>query len=427
MKSLAEIPIHPAANIFPMMGDDELQRLADDIKSHGQRESCVFYQGQLLDGRNRWRACELLGIEPEECVVEREDLEPVAFCLSANLHRRHLRTSQRAMCAARLATRSRGKPDSNSPDLGNYTAEQAAELFAISTSMIEYARTVLRDGCRELIAMCDAGRSVSTVAKFIAAVPDKREQAKRVKATDHSSDGWDSVRYAPELDDEQEQQLAPKQARSKILSAVESIALRCPRDQWPTIISTLDELSDQLEKQANDEETADVGDGPTRDDYYTHESIIAAARQTMGAIDLDPASCDEANQVVGAKCYFTRDDDGLAHEWSGRIWLNPPFSRWRDFTPKIEIEWRSGRVSEMCVLAATRTITAQFFAPVHDLAAAVCVLKGRIPFWGPFATSSPDDGHAIFYCGNQPERFRREFSTLGAVYFTPSSSMEAAA
>ena len=56
----------------------------------------------------------------------------------------------------------------------------------------------------------------------------------------------------------------------------------------------------------------------------------------MGGIDLDPASCAEANKIVQAKQFYSQRDDGLKQPWFGRIWLNPPYGR---FAPKfVELE-----------------------------------------------------------------------------------------
>lgn len=154
----------------------------------------------------------------------------------------------------------------------------------------------------------------------------------------------------------------------------------------------------------------------TGDDFYTNEIIIEAARSTLGGIDLDPASHAVANQVVQASRFYTIGDNGLSREWAGRVWLNPPFSQWQDWVPKILSEWGSGRIESMCVLSAMRTVTAQYFHPLMEKASAMCIIKGRIKFWGGKAGDSPDDGHAIFYFGSDVERFRQLFSSLGRVW-----------
>ena len=91
-------PVHPAADLFPMMSAEELQGLADDIKAHGQREAVILYHGAVLDGRNRLRACELAGVEPRFVTVESDEVgDPIQFVLSLNRHRRHLTPAQVAV------------------------------------------------------------------------------------------------------------------------------------------------------------------------------------------------------------------------------------------------------------------------------------------------------------------------------------------
>jgi len=88
---------HPIAAIFPLMSDSELAELAKDINEHGQREDIVVYQGKILDGRNRYRACLLADVEPR--VTSYIGTDPIRDVLSWNLHRRHLNVSQRAAIA----------------------------------------------------------------------------------------------------------------------------------------------------------------------------------------------------------------------------------------------------------------------------------------------------------------------------------------
>ena len=54
---------HPLANIFPMLDDNELKALAEDIKAKGLTEPITLYEGKVLDGRNRYRACDLAEVE----------------------------------------------------------------------------------------------------------------------------------------------------------------------------------------------------------------------------------------------------------------------------------------------------------------------------------------------------------------------------
>ena len=91
---------HPAAELFPMMDIESLDDLANDIQQHGLAEPIVIFEGQILDGRNRLRACEMTGVEPRFVTVQ--DIEPMQFVVSRNLHRRHLTIPQRAAIAVDL-------------------------------------------------------------------------------------------------------------------------------------------------------------------------------------------------------------------------------------------------------------------------------------------------------------------------------------
>ncbi len=91
------IPFHPVSEIFPMMQDAELRDLAADIEEHGLIEAIWTYKGQIIDGRNRYRACLVAGEEPRFQEYTGDEGGLVAFVLGLNLKRRHLDASQRAV------------------------------------------------------------------------------------------------------------------------------------------------------------------------------------------------------------------------------------------------------------------------------------------------------------------------------------------
>lgn len=90
---------HPYADRFPMLGTEELERLAADIAENGLQNPIVLdADGRILDGRNRWAACEIAGVTPATVLHEGDDL--AAFVLSQNVSRRHLTSGQQAMSTA---------------------------------------------------------------------------------------------------------------------------------------------------------------------------------------------------------------------------------------------------------------------------------------------------------------------------------------
>jgi hypothetical protein len=95
-------PLHPAAALFPEMDAEAFAALVASIAAHGQLEPCVLLDGQLLDGRHRWRAClaQRPPLVPQTREWAGEGGDPVRFVLAQNLHRRHLDSGQRAVVAA---------------------------------------------------------------------------------------------------------------------------------------------------------------------------------------------------------------------------------------------------------------------------------------------------------------------------------------
>jgi hypothetical protein len=150
------------------MTEAELNDLGEDMLKHGQRESIVLCEGKILDGRNRYKACLLKGLEPRFDELKRYngDHDLVAFVVSMNLHRRHLNESQRAMVAAKLANLPHGGDRSKSPN-GGLPQADAAKLMNVSKRSVERARKVTKHGVPELTKAVERGEvKVSAAAKF---------------------------------------------------------------------------------------------------------------------------------------------------------------------------------------------------------------------------------------------------------------------
>lgn len=94
---MSRFKAHPIADIWPMMSDEEIKSLAEDIKQQGLIEPVWIYEDQIIDGRNRAAACEIAGVE----IITRtyKGNNPVGFAFSLNEKRRHLSSGARAALA----------------------------------------------------------------------------------------------------------------------------------------------------------------------------------------------------------------------------------------------------------------------------------------------------------------------------------------
>lgn len=153
-------------------------------------------------------------------------------------------------------------------------------------------------------------------------------------------------------------------------------------------------------------------------EWYTPPEIINKAHEVMGEIDLDPASSDLANKTVRANKYYTAENDGLAQEWSGKLWMNPPYSRPEidKFSRKLTDDIRCGNIEEAIVLVNNATETA-WFQNMLAIADAVCFIKGRIKFIDINGNPSgaPLQGQALIYFGINKEVFTNIYSEIGVV------------
>ncbi len=168
---MTELHAHPDANLFPKMNEAEFDSFVADIEANGLIEEIVLHpNGSILDGRNRYEACQRLGITPRYRTWD-ESGNPVHFVLSMNLHRRHLDASQRAMIAGAVANIEVGEVGGGHPKTDSQIClPEAAAMLNVSQNSTKDAKIVLKDGTPEEIANCKNGdAAVSTTAKKIRA------------------------------------------------------------------------------------------------------------------------------------------------------------------------------------------------------------------------------------------------------------------
>ncbi len=150
-------------------------------------------------------------------------------------------------------------------------------------------------------------------------------------------------------------------------------------------------------------------------EWYTPVEIIDLAREVMGKIDLDPASCAFANQTVKATNYYSEKCDGLSIAWRGSVWLNHPFGRGlnKKWVDKAVSEFKKGRV-EICMITFNST-SETWFRPL--LGFKQCFIHGRVNYYNAKGekVKGVTKGSIVTYLGNDIYGFERAFSKIGTV------------
>lgn len=210
--------VHPLAELIPQMTDEEFNDLKKDIQGIGQLEPIILFQGKILDGRHRYRACCELGLEP---IVTERNLDGMSLMdavRSLNIHRRHLSASQRAMVAQRFLEYAEQRAKDRQRDAGKSSApgrpaekvkvklpellentepknktqssDEIAEQFGVSGKTVRDAKTVDQHGTdEEKQAVISGETSVSATAQKIRA---------RSKSTFNKSDiEWTDFTWNP--------------------------------------------------------------------------------------------------------------------------------------------------------------------------------------------------------------------------------------
>jgi len=149
--------------------------------------------------------------------------------------------------------------------------------------------------------------------------------------------------------------------------------------------------------------------------WYTPTEVMVAVREVLGNIDLDPASCETANEHVGADKFFTAEDNGLEQDWFGNVWLNPPYSypAIEHFCKKAISEYREGKINQCIILVNNCTDAKWFMELATNFPMALSI--GRIKFWNNHHACGARQGQAFFYLGQNKAAFFKSFEDVAYV------------
>jgi phage N-6-adenine-methyltransferase len=150
-------------------------------------------------------------------------------------------------------------------------------------------------------------------------------------------------------------------------------------------------------------------------EWYTPSVYLDAAKEVLGQIDVDPASCEAANITVQAAVYYDKKTDGLKQDWPGKVWLNPPYGGLSAaFTAKLIEQYQARITTEAILLVNANSTDTKWFQPLWDYV--LCFTNHRINFICPDGEKSGSTHGSVFvYFGPNQKKFAEVFSRLGVI------------
>ena len=378
------------AALIPPLTAEEYRVLEASILADGCRDALVIWNDVLVDGHNRYRICTEHGVPYK--VVEKEFAdrnEVLLWMLRNQLGRRNLNDFQRVEMVRKCegAVKTQAKERQLAGLIQNTTIkENFPEREDVSPVPLKSAQRdipLISAGCcsRDVLARM-AGVGHSTYEHATAVLDNAPDEVKQAVRKDELS--INAAYEVTKLPQEQQQEVSERIAQGEK-----------PQD----VVA--------------DVRKPHVAYNSGNNEWYTPSEYIELAREVMGGIDLDPASCECANEVVQAKGYYTAETDGLAQDWFGNVWLNPPYSTEliAKFSEKLIKELPQLEAAIVLVNNATET---EWFFKLVSSARAVCFPNGRVKFYRPDGTTgAPLQGQVVLYYGEYPERFIDVFRSKG--------------
>lgn len=360
-------------NLIPPLTAEEYAGLEESIIAEGCRDALILWDGILIDGHNRYEICTRHNIPFETTEMFFPSRDDVKLWMMKNqLSRRNLNDMQRIAIVRKCEDAVKAKAAGRlSPGTNQYSL-RSPEIFPATTK---------GDSRDELGAMAGvSGKTYEHAVTVLETAPTPI-----VEATMHDDLSIHAAYQVTKMEPEEQ----------------EEIAQRIEQGETPK------EVVAEVRNRPH------VANNSGNNEWYTPADYIEAAREVMGSIDVDPASNDIAQETVKAKTYYTAETNGLDKEWSGNVWMNPPYASdlIGKFIEKLISELPN--IAQAIVLVNNATET-EWFNKLVSNADAVCFPRSRVKFYMPDGkTGAPLQGQAVLYFGTNESKFVDVFSGKG--------------
>jgi phage N-6-adenine-methyltransferase len=427
-------------SLIPPLSSEEHAQLEVNLLAEGCRDPLVTWkeEGILLDGHHRLQICEQHALDYRIQELSLPDFDAArAWMLGNQLGRRNLSPNQMSYYRGELYNLQKQghggdrKSDGSSSQNENLkTVDRLAAAHGVSRATIsrdgayaaavEVLAAVLGPEARQAILAGQLDltkQDVPVLAALVAASPETADQVKAALQGEAPADGLRAILTASRCG-------ICHRPLSNPASITRGIGPICAGHgngvaHSSGVLNGAPALVLEPEDQGAEETTAPAtwpqyassGDP----EWYTPDEILDPVREVLGAIDLDPASCDTAQIRVQARTYYTTTDDSLRQAWHGKVFLNPPYKlpEVARFLGKLFEEIEAAHTTEAIVLVNSATETDWFQAAFRQ-ARAVCFPDGRIHFVSPTrGAGHPCQGQALLYYGPNVDHFCVVFAALG--------------
>lgn len=385
-----ELKIDPKfKNLIPPLSHEEFDLLEQSCLAEGIRDAIVTWQGFIIDGHNRYSIAQKHGLGFR--TVEKEiatDADVIDWMINNQLGKRNITEEQKSYLRGKRYENEKNKQGGTGANQHKQSGQNVHSAKTCETLADEFnvnEKTIRRD------------------AQFATGV-DALPEVERKQVLQGKSD----------LTKKEVQSIG--KAKTEAKKEVEKNAFFISeQEKEAEIARRAEELAAQrlANIKAQKKRNAHVSYNSGENEWYTPSNFIKLAREVMGSIDLDPASCEQANLTVGADVIYTKKNNGLAHDWFGNVWLNPPYAQplITQFANKV-VEQRGNY--EQCIVLVNNATETKWFQKIARVASAVCFPTGRVKFYDPYGNlGAPLQGQAIIYIGQNVEQFIFNMRPIG--------------
>jgi ParB family chromosome partitioning protein len=362
--------------LIPPLSKQELKELEKLLLEEGIKSPIVIWNDLIIDGHNRYSIAQKHGLKfkTEKKLFNTRD-EVKQWMIKTQLGRRNLTPEKFKYMIGKLYKENKNTHggDRKSSDQNDHlknTAEIIADEYKVSTPTVrraeEFADAIdsIRENCGEDIAEDILNGEIDLTQKEIIKIGNIKDSSEQNKVIESLKEK-DGETFRVEL-----------AKTDNVIEKIPHVSFNSGDNEW-----------------------------------YTPADIIDAARAVMGSIDLDPASNDMANKVVRATKYYTAETNGLNKEWTGNVWLNPPYAG--ELIGLFCDKLVESNITQAIMLVNNATETNWFNTLIHK-ASAIVFPKGRVKFYMPDGkTGAPLQGQAIIYFGDNPTKFLLVFKQFG--------------